>query len=439
MEEKNITEEFLYYLWKSRLYELPLRDQDEEIVEVIDPGQRNHDAGPDFFNARIRAEGIVWAGNVELHIKASDWYLHGHHYDPAYNNVILHVVLDADCMVNNARFEMVPTACLDFRPEMYRRYSGLIHHSIDIPCREALERVDMSGLKTWFENLLEERFSEKRVAINRALNQAKGSWEEVMYQYLARSFGQHVNAIPFEMLARTLPLPLFNKNNSRIRQVEALLFGQAGLLPAKAEDAYTRELKKLYREFQNRHKLQPMESHLWKFLRLRPMNFPGIRISQLAFLLNRYPDIFQDLTREERPWDIISSLEIRTSPYWDNHFIFGKKVRKCIKRSGTEFMHRLNINAVIPVHYTHEMHSMQSNSFSAWMESLNNLPGENNHTIRMWKALGIPARNAFYSQALLQLSNIYCKSRRCLSCYIGSQIVHPGFVSNKKKGRIRNV
>jgi hypothetical protein len=423
MKGKNITEDFLHYIWKSRLYSVPLRDMDEEVLEIIDHGQHNHDAGPDFFNARIRYGGIEWAGNVELHLKASDWYLHGHHHDPAYNNVILHVVLEADCMVNNERMEIVPTACLYFHTEMYQKYSGLIKQQADLPCMEELQQVDMSGFELWLGDLLEERFREKLELIGRLIKETRGNHEEVMYRMLARAFGQQVNSMPFDMLAQSLPFSLLKRYKKQIIHLEAIMFGQAGLLPEKAGDNYTRILKTLYGQFQTRHKLKPMEGHLWKFLRLRPMNFPGIRISQLAYLLNQEPDLIQYLITEDRPWEGISGINIQTSPYWEDHYIFGKTSKKCKKKPGKNFTHRLIINAILPVHFTLGKFTIGNDDFSEWKDILTRMPAEKNHTVNMWKSLGIPVKDAFNSQALIQLTNKYCKFKRCLSCYVGSQII----------------
>ena len=410
-------------MWKSGLYKLPLKDMNGKVVEILDPGQLNRDAGPDFFNARIWAGGLVWVGNIEIHRKASDWYLHGHHHDPAYNNVILHIVLEADCLVSNANFETVPSILLDYHPGVYRKYKDLFKANTDLRCSDFLGRVDMSGLRPWLETLLEERNRDKLEAVKRSMQETKGNRQEVMYRMLARAFGQHVNAVPFEMLVRSFPMDLITRYNKRLLWLESLLLGQAGLIPEKSPDYYSWKVRSIYQRLRARHKLKGMDGHLWKFLRLRPMNFPGVRIAQLAWLMHKHHDLFQSLLREDKHLKLIRGLDIGTSAYWNKHFTFGKRSRKCSKKPGPEFLRRLLINAVLPVHYSLEIMSGRQEDFAGWNGILSELPAEDNYTVRLWISLGVTVPDAFSSQALLQLKDNYCKFKRCLSCFIGNQIV----------------
>lgn len=423
LEKGHITEAFLQFIWEHRLYQKPLVDLDGEVIEILDPGIRNRDAGPDFFNARIRTAGITWAGNVELHVRASEWYLHGHHHDPAYNNVILHVVLEADCTVNNNRFEQVPAACLGFGTELYRTYRDLLLTDVGLPCREKVKQVDLPELRSWFRRLLEERNLEKAGMVGKLLRETRGNRKEVMYLMLARAFGQQVNALPFEMLARSVPLSLIRKHAGNRMQIEALYFGQSGLLPAKSIDVYTRRLIKRYTRFRVDYGLRPIEGHLWKFLRLRPLNFPGIRISQFAGLMASEKDLIGSLASERQPWTILLNFEFKTSRYWENHFVFGKKSRDFRKHPGCGFIQRLILNAVLPFYFGPEILRGRVEIMNEWADILTNMPSEDNHFTRIWRNMGMDVSDGFSSQAVLQLMRGYCRPGRCLSCYIGNTIL----------------
>jgi hypothetical protein len=246
-----------------------------------------------------------------------------------------------------------------------------------------------------------------------------------MYRMVARAFGQHVNAVPFEILARTLPLDLLLRYGRRMITMESLFFGQAGLIPDTPMDYYSRRINRIYRMLQARHQLKPMDGHLWKYLRLRPLNFPGIRIAQLAWLIQKHPDLFSRLIRDAKPWKLLQSLEIKTSKYWKAHYTFGRRSRKSMKKPGYDFMHRLIINAVLPVYFSVKIRCGEPGCRDEWMESLQSLAAEDNHIIKAWKTAGLAIPDAFSSQAIIQLNDKYCKFRRCLTCYIGSRIIQP--------------
>ena len=344
----DLKEELLYHIWKYRLFRMPLLDMDDQPVELVDPGQQNLDSGPDFFNARIKSEGILWAGNVEIHRKASEWYQHDHHLDPAFDNVILHVVLDPDCQISNSRGRIIKTVKMEIPPEILRRYELLVNNPELIPCWRNLHFIDQGRMNLWLERLTIERLEERVIRIREDLDRCAGNWQEVLYGSLARAFGQKVNADPFEMLARSVSLEKILDHCPDLISKEAILFGQAGMLDSEKdeketfrrnpgssdssllttpgaaadEDAYYSELRQRYRYLQHKLGLQSIGGFLWKFLRLRPDNFPTIRISQFASSLEKYPDLFRQLLDHPDPLDFVMKMEIRASVYWDFHFRF---------------------------------------------------------------------------------------------------------------------
>ena len=425
-----IKEDLLHYIWKYRLFRLPLLDMDDLQVELVDPGQHNRDSGPDFFNARIRSGRILWAGNVEIHRKASEWYQHRHHLDPAFDNVILHVVLDPDCQVCNSRGREIRTVKMEIDPGIRLRYELLIENPEYIPCWRDLHLLDQGRMSIWLDRLLVERLEERAAWITAGLNKCAGDWEEVIYGSLARAFGQKANADPFEMLARTVSLKKIQKFCPGLISKEAILFGQAGMLAVDAEkadlavdDGYYDELRHRYRFLQQKLKLQPIDGFLWKFLRLRPGNFPTIRISQFACILEMYPGLFAKLMDQQDPVALVMKMNIRASEYWISHYRFHRRSVPGEKIMGRGSLYGLLINAILPVLFTAYRHRGKSGNAPDILDILARMPPEDNRIIRIWKSLGREVPDGYSSQALLQLTNRYCKPKRCLSCYAGSRII----------------
>jgi hypothetical protein len=270
------------------------------------------DSGPDFFNARIKMGPLSWAGNVEIHLKASDWYRHGHHLDPAYDNVILHGVVVKDREVWNSKGRKILTVCMEFSQHLWSKYKDLLTKHESIPCPEELSSVNKDGLGFWLEKLYMERLEERMNAVKHSLEETGGDWEEVLYRAMGRAMGQKTNAEPFELLTRTISLEKISRYCPDLRSKESILFGQAGMLSKPDGDAYYGSLQKSYEHLRCRLRLQPMESYLWKYLRLRPMNFPDIRIAQFAWMLDRYPVLFFQLSGMEDPASFIMNMKICT-------------------------------------------------------------------------------------------------------------------------------
>ena len=421
----NIPEKFLHYLWKYRLFsEEAIYTQSGEKVEIIHLGQHNQDSGPDFLNARIRIGQTTWVGNVEIHIRASDWYHHAHHRDKAYDNVILQVVLHNNQPVKRTNHEVIPTAELPFDPELFAHYSKLLEHEAWIPCDKEIQGVDRSLVEFWLSRLTIERLEHKSHEIEKGLQENQNNWEATFYRKLARNFGFKVNAEPFEMLARSLPLKYITRHQDNLFQLEALFFGQAGFLEQKRlDDPYHMKLFDEYLYLRKKFKLKPVEKHLWRFARLRPVNFPTIRIAQFCALMHRSSRLFSQILEKKQIREMRKLMDVAPSPYWHTHYGFHKTSTEKIKRLGAEAFQNLIINTVVPFLFVYgKNHNLPSCKERA-LDLLLELEPENNAITRHWSTLGIEASNAYHSQALLELKNNYCNLHRCLDCQIGNHIL----------------
>jgi len=422
-------EEFLHYLWKYSLYYSEnLADRDGNRIAVINPGEYNRDAGPDFFNARIRIGDTVWAGNVELHTRASQYNQHGHNNDPAYDNVILHVVAEDDKKVFNSKGQEVLTVALEFDPGIYNRYLSLISNPYIIACQQDIDRVDRMQLRHWLGRLVAERLQEKSELILRVLAETGNDWNETFYRVLTRYFGFRVNREPFEMLAAALPFRIISKHADNLFQLEALLFGVAGMLEEglfreALNDIYYCDLIKEFKVLSSKYSLKPMDGWIWKFSRLRPVNFPTVRISQLASMLSVTGGLFSRVIEAGDMGELRDLLEVSSSEYWNDHYVFGKKSKRIKKKAGVQATAILLINAVIPVMFVYGKSRGINDLCERALDFLDQTEPEENIIINEWKNSGITAGSAFYSQALLQLRNCYCRNRRCLDCIIGNRLI----------------
>jgi hypothetical protein len=431
-----MTEEFLYYLWKYRLFNFKCKTTEGQIVEVIKTGESNRDSGPDFINAKIKIGNTVWAGNVEIHLKSSDWYKHNHDKDKAYSNVILHVVYEHDKDVyrrpqstdhsqrsNKKIDEVIPALVLKgkFNINLYENYKLMVESKNKIPCQKLLDKVDRIVMTGWKEALLVERLERKVKVIEEILTRNGNNWEQTFYQHLAGNFGFKINADAFEMLAKSIPYEYLAKHKDNLFQIEAILFGQAGLLEKEYKDDYTNELKNEYKYLKRKLSLKPIEGHLWKFLRLRPANFPTVRIAQFAFLLSHKDNLFSLITEAKRISDIEKIFKVKTSEYWERHYVFDKetKTRTKTKTIGKSSVNNIIINTVVPFVF---LYGIKKDNFAfreRAIKFLELIPSENNSIINMWAGCGVKANNAFDSQALIELKNEYCSKKRCLECRIG--------------------
>jgi hypothetical protein len=425
-------EEFLHYVWKYRLFDqVAFTDIDGNSIEVVAPGEYNRDSGPDFFNARIRTAGALWAGNVEIHLNSSDWSRHGHQNDPAYNNVILHVVGRDDMRSETASGTILPVAVLKPLPEVYDKYLEFTNNPLLIACQKDLARVDSYLKSHWITCLAMERLQEKAEAIGEIFRETGSDWEETFYRLLARYFGARVNTDNFERLARALPLKLVRKHADNPLQVEALLYGTAGMLSGELfreaiGESYLSDLMREYRVLSKKYSLVPMHGWLWKFHRLRPAGFPTIRISQLAALLSRSKPLFSEITEAAEISDLRRILDNPSSEYWSDHYSFGKQSGKRTGHAGEETIDILIINVVVPMLFLYGKKRGNDDYCTRAVDLLEMLKPEANRVTREWKQIGVSARSALESQALNTLLNSYCRRRRCIECRIGQRLIALG-------------
>jgi hypothetical protein len=425
-------EEFLHYVWKYHLYYADrLKDKDGNHIDVIHPGEYNRDSGPDFFNSRIRINGTEWAGNVEIHTKASHFEVHGHHRDHSYDNVILHVVSENDKRVRNARGEEVLTVSIDFDCSLFEKYTSLINNPFIIACQDEIKQIDGFIIRHWLESLVIERMMNKSEMTGRIFSETGNDWEETFYRILSRYFGFRVNTEPFEMLAAALPFRIIRKHIDSRFQIEALLFGTAGMLDEglfknAIKDDYYRDLLKEFRILSAKYSIQPIHGWLWKFHRLRPVNFPTIRISQLAVMLSGSGGLFSKVIEVKSSNELRKIFEVTASGYWDDHFVFGKKTRKISKSAGETAADILLINSVVPIIFLYGQYHNNREVIEGALNFLDEIRPEENSIIEEWKTAGITAGSARETQALLQLRNEYCRKRRCLECRIGSWLISKG-------------
>ncbi|HKJ78409.1 MAG TPA: DUF2851 family protein, partial [Prolixibacteraceae bacterium] len=379
---KNMPEEFLQFVWENNLFENHnLRTEKGISLEIINTGRRNTNSGPDFFNARILLGGTEWAGNIEVHKKSSDWLLHNHQNDKAYNNVILHVVGQHDKEICRSNKEPVATLVLKYPAHCLKNYNKLLAAKTWIACENDFHKINPVMLRLGFNRLMIERLEQKTTAIRDKLLKNGNNWNETFYQVLAAGFGFKVNALPFELLANAIPLNILAKHKNNLFQLEALLFGASGLLNEELiGDDYYLKLREEFSFLYRKYKIKPVEGHLWKFMRLRPGNFPTIRIAQLAALVYHSHGMFSKITEAETVEALQQLFKTRASGYWDNHYRFNKQSKKIQPRvMGESSINILLINVVIPFLFIYGEMQEQHHLKDRALNFLEQLPAENNY------------------------------------------------------------
>jgi hypothetical protein len=420
-----MTEEFLQFIWEQRLFDArDLKTITGEKLEILETGTLNRDSGPDFFNAKVKIGNTLWVGNVEIHKISSDWYRHQHHLDEMYGNTILHVVRRCDTQVLRQNGEEIPTMVLSVPPEITDSYEKLMASNSWIPCQERIPLSDPLLLKIGFNRLMIERLQEKTGEITDRLERNTQNWKETFYQFLSRGFGFKINAMPFELLAKSLPCAILEKHRDNLLQLESLLFGQAGLLHRELlGDDYFLRLREEYIHLLRKYHLKPIDGHLWKFLRIRPVNFPTIRIAQLAALFFSTESIFMLVDQRVTLREVKERLRVCPSDYWTDHFRFSHPSSPSSKHLGESALENLIINCVAPFLFVYGEKTGRYPLKDLALEWLDQLTAEENSVITGWKNLGIETATAFESQALLQLKTRYCDRKRCLHCHIGARLI----------------
>ena len=423
-------EQLLHYCWKHKMWPLGgLETTDGRIVEVIDPGLHNRNAGPDFFNAKVKIGGTLWVGNVEIHDKSSDWYVHGHDKDPHYNNVVLHVVGIADRDVQTQEGNFVPQMVLQVPKYVHENYAELLRTDAYPPCYRIIPDLTRLMVHSWMAALQTERLEQKTIAISERARQAGGSWEDAFFVTMARNYGFGINGDAFEEWARHIPLQSVGKHRDDLFQIEAIFMGQAGLLELEAvperyqkdalNEGYFAKLRNEYQYLAHKFSLKPMDYKLWRFLRLRPQNFPHIRISQLANLYYQRKISLSALADCRDMAGLAQLLQTQVTPYWETHYTFGSESFRSQKQLSPASINLLIINTGVPMLFAYGRHLMKEELCDRAFDFLEQLKAENNHIIRMWQACGLDVKTAGDSQALIQLKKEYCDKKDCLRCRIG--------------------
>lgn len=419
-------EDFLHYVWRHKRFDLTnLQTTEGEPLQLLQAGEHNQNAGPDFLNSKMQIGETIWAGNVEIHLKSSDWLAHNHQTDGAYKNVILHVVLEEDRPIFRDSGERIP--CLELRKRipanLSKVYLKLLHSEHWIPCQHHFFKVSEITKNLWLDRMLVERLEQKTEAIEARLDQNKGNWEETFYQFLAKNFGIKVNSQPFEMMAQSLPQVTLSKHRNNLFQIEALLFGQAGLLDKTFEDDYPNRLKKEYDFLRKKHALTPISAVSWKFLRMRPANFPTIRIAQFATLIHQSVHLFSKILECQNVTSIERLFQVKLSDYWLTHYVFDKTSAKRNKTLGKNAIHLFVINTIVPFLFLYGKRKGDDAFKDKAFQLLEELKPEKNSIVSKWVELGIEPDSAYQTQALIQLKNVYCTEKKCLDCAIGNSIL----------------
>lgn len=414
-------EALLHYVWKHKIFPLqPLQTTAGLPLEVIDTGLPNRDAGPDFFNAKIKIDGTLWVGNIEIHTTASDWYRHGHDTNKAYDSVVLHVCQHTDCEVSRSNGEQLPQLQLACPDSIKLHYNELHKAEICPPCHSILPTLSKLTIHSWLSALQTERFEQKAQVITERIKRLNNHWEDAFFITLARNFGFGLNGDAFETWGNRLSLRAIDKHRDNLFQVEAFFFGQAGLLEEESTDNYYVELRREFGYLQHKFSLPPvMDTSLWRFLRLRPGNFPHVRLAQLAYLYHKEHSLFSRVMEAKTLKDLKKILLTHTSEYWEEHFTFAKASPRREKVIGANSQHLLIINTVVPFLYAYGLYKADYELCQRATSFLEELKAENNHIIRMWDGAGLPVSNAADSQALLQLKREYCDKKKCLYCRFG--------------------
>ena len=423
-------EQLLHYTWKHKLYPLKeLTTSDGQRVEIVDPGLHNRNAGPDFFNAKIRIGSTMWVGNVEIRDKSSDWYQHGHDKDSRYDNVVLHVAAELDTEVMKSNGEYVPQLQLSVPDDVLTHYDELQKTDEYPPCYKVIPHLSALIIHSWMAALQTERLEQKTEAIRKRAELCNGSWEDAYFVTLARNYGFGINGEVFEQWAYNIPLNAVAHHRDDLFQIEAIFMGQAGLLELDSipeyyqkdalNDGYFAKLRNEYQYLAHKFSMKPIDFKLWRFLRLRPQNFPHIRISQLANLYYQQKAGLSQLIECETLDELKNVLKSQVTPYWETHYTFGSTSPKNEKHLSYGSINLLMINTAIPMLFAYGRHTTKEVLCDKAFDFLEQLKAENNHIIRMWQQVGLPVKTAGDSQALIQLKKEYCDKKECLRCRFG--------------------
>jgi hypothetical protein len=418
-----IKEDFLHYLWKFSKIRNNIKASTGEAITVVSPGEHNHDAGPDFFNAQVLIDNQLWAGNVEIHVKASDWYVHNHENDDRYQNVILHVVWEDDVEVYLQESQLPTLALKHYISEaLLQQYYALFDKDKQfINCEKQITQVPSFVVNNWKERSYFNRLEQKSKIILEELKVTNNNWEAVLYKMLLKNFGLKTNQDAFYSIANSLPFEVIRKCAASLQQLEALLFGQARLL-SNNTDVYEESLLKEYTYLKHKYQLNEIAVLPVKFSRLRPLNFPTVRLAQFAGLYYNNHQLFANVLEAKLSEDFRKIFNSKTAVYWDTHYTFGKVSPKKQKKLSKSFVELLIINTFIPLKFCYaKVHGRHIEEEIE--ECLLSIGAETNTIISKFKELGVEVKSALDSQALLHTYKHFCKQHKCLQCNIGNHII----------------
>jgi len=416
-----MNEKLFQYIWQFRHFNFnQLATVDNEPLQIIHPGILNTNQGPDFLNAKIKIGNTIWAGSIELHLLSSDWKTHKHNDDKNYNNVILHVVWQDDIDLKLA----FPTLELQSKVSklLLTKYNELMNANSFIACQNNIHKVEPIIWNSWKDRLLAERLQDKAKRIFEYIQVNNTHWEEAFWWLLARNFGIKVNSDAFEKIARSISINILAKHKNQIHQTEALLFGQAGLLENNFTEAYPKMLQNEYLFYKNKYQLTPIQLPI-HFLRMRPSNFPTIRLAQLAMLIHNSNHLFGQIRESNSLKEIKSLLNVTANDYWHYHYTLSETSAFKEKNLGMQMINNILINTIVPVLFAYgQYHKEQQYKDKAllWMEEI---AAEKNEITKGFTTLNIENNNALDSQALIQLKNMYCNQKRCLNCAVGNKLM----------------
>ena len=425
-------EGFICYIWQFQYFDKKeLKTAGGEKIEVFKPGISNTHAGPDFYNAKVKIDGIDWVGTVEVHPKSSGWMEHRHDLDPAYENVVLHVVWQNDRPIYRSDKTLLPTLELKERVDesLIRQYTKLVSTSFSIPCRKSFPQVDEVVKRSMLDSALMGRLEAKATQVLDILNQHHGDWQQTAFILLARNFGFKVNSDPFMQLAQSLSYTTLLKHADKPRQIEALIFGQAGFLDITVGDEYYQLLRREYSVLSQKYGLsaKKLKRAQWRFLRLRPANFPTVRLAQFAALVAQEKNVLSKIFELADAPSLRALFSIRQWEYWQRHYQFNRKSKQQVTGLGDASIDNILINTVTPLLVAYGKQNDQQTFIDRAIEMLHAIPSESNTITKSWGALGYAAQTAFDSQAMIELYNHYCQRRNCLNCSIGASLLKPNF------------
>ena len=418
-------EDILHYIWKFQYYNCnELRTTNGDSIQVIHPGTHNVNQGPDFIEAKIKINNTLWAGNVELHVNSSHWNQHNHSADTNYNNIILHIVWNHDVEIKDANGTNLPTLELQSRVSklLLEKYRQLLETAQFIPCEKLKHSVSDLSFTSWKQRLVAERLIRKSENILEILKQTNDHWEETFWWLIAANFGLKVNSEMFKKMAQSLPLNILAKHKNSVLQIESMLFGQAGLLGKDFKEKYPAMLRKEYEFYQKKYKLKPVDGELF-FLRMRPANFPTIRLAQLAILIHNSEHLFSKIKETHSIIEIKKMLALEANDYWHYHYVFDEETDYKVKKLGKQMIDNIIINTIVPILFSYGLHHNEELYKEKAIKWLEEISPEENAITKGFEKLKYTNTNAFDSQAFIQLKNEYCNYKLCLQCAIGNSIL----------------